>query len=148
MKKTLTALSSLAVLCAAGNSAGAAEEPEGFVALFDGKSLDGWEGDQRIWSVRDGAITGQTTPEIRVRENNFLIWKDEVEDFELRLKFRLEGGNDEAEFTTKTRRHEGRRTRRGEGNHDNTKTRKGGRWESGSRNYRNNSSTDCADGHR
>ena len=43
--------------------------------------------------MRDGAITGQTTPEVRVTENNFLIWKDEVEDFELRLKFKLEGGN-------------------------------------------------------
>jgi hypothetical protein len=29
----------------------------------------------------------------RVTENNFLIWKDEVEDFDLRLKFKLEGGN-------------------------------------------------------
>ena len=65
----------------------------GFVSLFNGRDLAGWEGDTRVWSVRDGAITGQTTGEIQVRENNFLIWKDEVEDFELRLKFKLEGGN-------------------------------------------------------
>lgn len=65
----------------------------GFVSLFNGRDLAGWEGDARIWSVRDGAIVGQTTPEVRVTENNFLVWKDEVEDFELRLKFRLEGGN-------------------------------------------------------
>ncbi len=65
----------------------------GFVSLFNGRDLGGWEGDPRIWSVRDGAITGQTTAEIRVTENNFLVWKDEVEDFELRLKFKLEGGN-------------------------------------------------------
>ncbi len=50
--------------------------PEGFVALFDGKSLDGWEGDRRLWSVRDGAITGQTTPQVRLRENKFLIWRE------------------------------------------------------------------------
>jgi hypothetical protein len=43
--------------------------------------------------VRDGAIVGETSAEKRVNENNFLIWKDEVEDFELRLKFKLEGGN-------------------------------------------------------
>ena len=67
--------------------------PPGFVSLFDGKSLDGWEGDIRIWSVRDGTIIGQTTPEVRVAENNFLIWKKPVENFELRLKFRLQGGN-------------------------------------------------------
>ncbi len=65
----------------------------GFVSLFNGRDLAGWDGDPRIWSVRDGAITGQTTDQIRVSENCFLIWKDEVEDFELRLQFKLEGGN-------------------------------------------------------
>lgn len=67
--------------------------PPGFVALFDGNSLAGWDGDTRIWRVQDGTITGQTSPEVRVAENNFLIWKDPVENFELRLKYRLEGGN-------------------------------------------------------
>ncbi len=33
----------------------------GFVSLFNGRDLAGWEGDPRVWSVRDGAITGQTT---------------------------------------------------------------------------------------
>lgn len=65
----------------------------GFVSLFDGKTLDGWEGDPNIWSVEDGAITGRTTEETKLKENNFLIWKDQVENFELRLKFRLENGN-------------------------------------------------------
>lgn len=66
---------------------------EGFVSLFNGRDLAGWEGDPRIWSVKDSAITGRTTPDVTVKENSFLVWKDEVEDFELRLKFRLEGGN-------------------------------------------------------
>jgi type 1 glutamine amidotransferase len=66
---------------------------EGFVSLFNGRDLAGWAGDPRVWSVRDGVLTGRTTPEVRVTENSFLVWKDEVEDFELRLKFRLEGGN-------------------------------------------------------
>ncbi len=65
----------------------------GFFSLFNGRDLSGWDGDPRIWTVREGAITGQTTAEVRVSENDFLVWKDEVEDFELRLKFRLEGGN-------------------------------------------------------
>jgi len=75
-----------------GTQPAAGLEP-GFISLFDGKTLDGWQGDRTIWSVRDGAITGQTTADTKLKENNFLIWKDEVEDFELRLKFRLEGGN-------------------------------------------------------
>ncbi len=69
------------------------QAPEGFVPLFDGVSLDGWQGDRTIWSVRDGAITGRSLAETKLRANNFLIWKNEVEDFELRLKFRLQGGN-------------------------------------------------------
>jgi type 1 glutamine amidotransferase len=72
---------------------GVGQPPEGFVPLFDGKTLDGWRGDSELWSVRDGAITGITTPETKLTENKFLVWKDEVEDFELRLRFRLQGGN-------------------------------------------------------
>jgi type 1 glutamine amidotransferase len=75
----------------------------GFVSLFNGRDLAGWEGDPRIWSVRDGAITGETTEAVRVTENNFLVWKDEVEDFELRLKFRLEGGNSGLYFRARKR---------------------------------------------
>ena len=71
----------------------AAFEGKDFRSLFDGKTLDGWEGDRTIWSVRNGAITGQTTADTKLKENNFLVWKDQVEDFELRLKFRMEGGN-------------------------------------------------------
>jgi type 1 glutamine amidotransferase len=70
-----------------------AELGPGFVSLFDGNTLAGWAGDRDIWSVQDGAITGQTTQETKLKENNFLIWKDQVENFELRLKFRLRNGN-------------------------------------------------------
>jgi type 1 glutamine amidotransferase len=66
---------------------------DGFVSLFNGRNLDGWTGDPAIWSVRDGVLTGQTTADLRITENQFLIWKDEIEDFELRVKFRLTGGN-------------------------------------------------------
>jgi type 1 glutamine amidotransferase len=77
----------------------------GFVSLFDGKTLDGWEGDLNIWSVLDGTITGQTTAETKLKENNFLIWKDQVEDFELRLKFRIEDGNSGIYYHAQKRRH-------------------------------------------
>ena len=77
---------------------------EGFVSLFNGKDLAGWTGDPNIWSVQDGAITGRTTRDIRVQENTFLIWKDEVENFELHAKFRLEGGNSGMYYRSKKRR--------------------------------------------
>ena len=71
--------------------------------MFDGRTLDGWQGDRAIWSVQDGAITGRTAADTGLKENNFLIWKDPVEDFELRLKFRLENGNSGIYYRAKKR---------------------------------------------
>jgi hypothetical protein len=71
-----------------------AEEKEGFQPLFNGKSLEGWSGDEKFWSVKDGTITGQTTKENAAPHNTFLIWNGgEIGDFELRLKFKIVGGN-------------------------------------------------------
>ncbi len=80
--------------------AASADEPrDGFVSLFDGKTLNGWSGNPDYWSVRDGAITGETTAENPLKENTFLIWKDgKVGDFELRLKFRMVGGNSGVQY--------------------------------------------------
>jgi hypothetical protein len=76
----------------------------GFKSLFNGKDLTGWRGNPRIWSVKDGCITGQTTPENRISENNFLIWTGgDVSDFELRCKFRIEGGNSGIYFRSRER---------------------------------------------
>ena len=40
-----------------------AASAEDAVSLFDGKSLDGWDGNPKFWSVKDDAITGTTTAE-------------------------------------------------------------------------------------
>lgn len=72
---------------------------EGFVPIFDGKSLEGWDGDPRFWSVQDGAITGLTTAQDPTKGNTFLIWKDgELDDFELRARFRIENHNSGIQF--------------------------------------------------
>jgi hypothetical protein len=71
-----------------------ANADEGFETIFDGKTLKGWDGDPKFWSVRDGAITGQTTADNPTQGNTFIIWKDgEVADFELKLEYKLIGGN-------------------------------------------------------
>ena len=67
-------------------------------SLFDGRSLQGWRGDKSVWSVQDGAITGLNTAEKPIPDNTFLIWEGELGDFELRLKFRIEGGNSGIQF--------------------------------------------------
>jgi len=88
----MVAIVGLAVLLTAAIAADNADE--GFVCLFDGKTLNGWEGKPQFWSVRDGTITGQTTAENPTKGNTFLIWRGgKLADFELRLKFRMEGGN-------------------------------------------------------
>ena len=51
----------------------AKEKPQ---EIFNGKDLQGWEGDTTLWSVEDGAIVGRTTAEAPIKNNTFLIWKD------------------------------------------------------------------------
>ncbi len=62
--------------------------------LFNGKDLDGWEGDPRLWSVKDGVIHGETTKEVSTKGNTFLIFKNaKPGDFDLRFTFRMGGNN-------------------------------------------------------
>jgi type 1 glutamine amidotransferase len=79
-----------AIQFACGDLQAPVEPRDGFVSLFDGKTLDGWDGDRNLWSVRDGAITGQTTDETKLKENAFLIWKainlDEWNDYTVTAK--------------------------------------------------------------
>ena len=67
---------------------------EGFKPIFDGKTLNGWDGNPKFWRVEDGAITGQTTKDNPTKGNTFIIWRQgKLEDFELRLEYRVFGGN-------------------------------------------------------
>jgi hypothetical protein len=62
--------------------------------LFNGKDLDGWDGDPRLWSVKDGVIHGETTKENPTKGNTFLIYKNaKPGDFDLRFTFRCNATN-------------------------------------------------------
>lgn len=66
----------------------------GMTSIFNGKDLEGWDGDPRLWSVRDGVIHGETTAETPSKGNTFLIWTSgRTADFELRLSFRCSTTN-------------------------------------------------------
>ncbi len=79
----------------------ASAEKSGWVSIFDGKTLEGWDGDPRFWTVKDGAITGTTTPENKTRGNTFIIFVGdnkghkpvEFGDFELKLEYRIVAHN-------------------------------------------------------
>lgn len=67
----------------------------GFKMIFNGKDLTGWDGSPKLWSVKDGAITGETTKENPAKGNTFLIWTNgTVSDFELRCSFKLTPGDE------------------------------------------------------
>ncbi len=68
--------------------------PDGMEVLFNGTDLTGWDGDPRLWTVRDGVIHGETTPENVANGNTFLVWQGgDVGDFELRLSVRCNATN-------------------------------------------------------
>jgi len=75
------------------------ENETGFVSIFNGQDLTGWEGDQRYWRVEEGAIVGQTTTENPTSANTFLVWRGgTVDDFELRFSYRVQGGNSGVQY--------------------------------------------------
>jgi hypothetical protein len=69
----------------------ASEKPAGKEArLFDGKTLSGWEGAEKMFRVEEGAIVAGTL-KAKIPRNEFLATKKDYGDFELRLKFKLGG---------------------------------------------------------
>ena len=72
------------------------------IALFDGKTLDGWKGRDDLWSVADGAIVGTTNAEDPIQANTFLILQDRTPaNFELTFQFKIEGGNSGVQYRSK-----------------------------------------------
>ena len=73
------------------------EQKEGFRPLFNGKDLEGWDGDPRIWSVRDGVIVGSTEG-APLKHNEFLISRRTFGDFVLRVQVKLRNHNSGIQF--------------------------------------------------
>lgn len=94
----------LSLLVALVLAAGAdAAEDAGFEPLFDGRTLDGWEGNLNLFRVEQGAIVGGTL-EKPIPRNEFLCTRDEYGDFELRLKFKVVGKGANAGVQLRSRR--------------------------------------------
>ncbi|WP_282122044.1 3-keto-disaccharide hydrolase [Algibacter mikhailovii] len=66
-----------------------------FKPIFNGKNLEGWEGDQTYWRVEKGVLIGEVRPETILKQNSFIIYnKEQPENFELKLEYRVsESGN-------------------------------------------------------
>ena len=97
---TKAVLLSWLVLCCAGVAfAQESKDVVKFTPLFDGKTLDGWEGDKRYWRAEAGVLIGQTTKDVTTKKNTFLIYnKKQYGDFELRFSYRVAGGNSGVQY--------------------------------------------------
>lgn len=91
------------VLCLPFAPVSMADEPkeDGFEVIFNGSDLSGWKGNLDYWSVEDGAITGKNTAEKPTPHNTFIVWDKEVGDFELRLQYKIVGGNSGIQYRSK-----------------------------------------------
>ncbi|MFC1597714.1 DUF1080 domain-containing protein, partial [Planctomycetota bacterium] len=92
--KTLTKEPASGAPAQPGASAGRHPLPEfnpvGFTRIFDGETLDHWDGDPEYWSVEEGALVGEVTPENLLEQNSWIVWRGGVvEDFELVLDYRV-----------------------------------------------------------
>jgi hypothetical protein len=68
----------------------APDDDAGYQLIFDGKTLNGWEGDPKYWRVENGALVGEVTPETLLKQNSFVIWRRGApRDFELKAEYRV-----------------------------------------------------------
>ena len=90
--KLLTTLTLLPVIAATAHA-------QDFQSLFNGKDLSGWAGKTEFWSVKDGAIFGQTTKDKPTKGNTFLVWQGgDVADFVFKAKVRFAGNNSGVQY--------------------------------------------------
>ncbi|WP_273565435.1 3-keto-disaccharide hydrolase [Maribacter halichondriae] len=63
---------------------------DGFASIFDGNSLENWNGDTTYWRAENDVLVGEITPETLLENNTFIIYEsDEPADFELKAEFRI-----------------------------------------------------------
>lgn len=81
--------------CSPGKQAVSTTADKGFINIFDGKTLNGWEGDPKYWRVENGIMTGEVTPQTILKRNTFIIWRGgKPADFELKVSYRIsDSGN-------------------------------------------------------
>jgi hypothetical protein len=76
---------------------------KGYVSLFDGTSLRGWDGNPKFWRVEDGAIIGESTVS-NPSGNSYIVYRDmKAKNFTLKFEIRVEGsGGSGIQYRSKT----------------------------------------------
>jgi len=96
----ITLIFAQAAVAAGPNQLTDQERGEGYTLLFNGKDLDGWQGDPDLWSVRDGVLIGSSDAK-KVETNTFLIHESPSSDYILRAEVRLRNGNSGIQFRSR-----------------------------------------------
>lgn len=73
------------------------EEKEGYLLLFNGRNLDGWDGDPALWTVQDGVLVGSSDGH-PVKVNTFLIYSKPFANFLLKADVKLRNHNSGIQF--------------------------------------------------
>ena len=95
-------LLAFATVCLVGLAAlASAAEPKS-VALFNGKNLDGWEGNPEVWHAEAGEIVGSSETK-QLAKNAFLVTKKHYKNFVLKVKFKFSGHNSGVQFRSRVR---------------------------------------------
>ncbi len=78
----------------------ATDDESGFELIFDGQTMNGWEGDPQYWRVENGVLVGEVLPTNIPKQNTFFIWRGGVtRDFDLKVEYRISNkGNSGVNF--------------------------------------------------
>ena len=79
------------------------EDHEGYVQIFNGVSLENWDGDPGTWRVENGTIVGESTKEKPLANSYISFHGFEAKDFDLKLEIKVEnGGGSGIQYRSKT----------------------------------------------
>lgn len=89
IKQAMGMVLALSFMMSVGQAEQVASQPK-MIEIFDGKTLDNWKGDPVYWSVRDGVLVGEVTPDTLLKRNTFIIWQGDMPaNFELIVDYRI-----------------------------------------------------------
>ncbi len=89
-KLTPSAVMLIMFMISIAQSCTSQKKDDGFVKIFDGKTLNGWDADTSFWRVENGVVVGQVLPEKTIKTNTFLIWKGgQPADFEFKAEYKI-----------------------------------------------------------
>lgn len=89
-KRKRLLLSAVAVATAIGLASFKAPKDGGFVKIFDGKTMKGWDADPAYWRVENGELVGEVVPGHVPKANTFITYTDgQPADFEFKAEYKI-----------------------------------------------------------